>query len=223
MSLSSISEKNRLLCSWSGGKDSCYALMKMLQKGFSLAHLLNVTNENGDRSRSHGLSPDMIRAQAKALGAPIHFVSSSWEDYEQRFISSLVHLKNTAAVSDIVYGDIDIESHKQWEEKVAQAATLKPHLPLWQNDREQLVHDMIGDGIEAIIVSCNETMGKEYLGQPITKELIPKLKAIGIDPCGENGEYHTLVVNCPIFSQRIKPKTGDIHVVGNYHFLDLSL
>jgi len=216
-------DSKSLLCSWSGGKDSCFALMKMLEGDFTLSGLLNVTNETGSRSRSHGLKPEILTAQAKSLGTSIRFVSSSWQEYESNFITSLQHLKFDLTISDIVYGDIDIESHKEWEEKVSNAAGLKAHLPLWQGNRIALVEQMVDSGIKAMIVSCNKTLGASFLGRIIDKKIISEFKKLGIDPCGENGEYHTVVLHCPIFKKEVAVVSGKHLEASNYHFLDLSL
>tara|TARA_R110000868_G_scaffold355512_2_gene617036 strand:- start:1324 stop:2016 length:693 start_codon:yes stop_codon:yes gene_type:complete len=212
-----------LLCSWSGGKDSCFALMKMLAGNFTLSGLLNVTNETGYRSRSHGLKPEILTAQAKSLGTPIKFVASSWQDYESNFITSLQHLKFDLKISDVVYGDIDIESHKEWEEKVSLAAGLQAHLPLWQGNRIALVEQMIDSGIKAMIVSCNQTLGSSFLGRLIDKNIISEFEKLHVDPCGENGEYHTVVLDCPIFKKEVAVVLGKHLEASNYHFLDLSL
>ncbi|MFY0652469.1 MAG: diphthine--ammonia ligase [Cyclobacteriaceae bacterium] len=213
----------RLLCSWSGGKDSCFALMEILNEEFSLSGLFNVINENGDRSRSHGLKPEILRAQATALDVPVIFVSSTWKDYEANYIDALKAVKKEWKVTDVVFGDIDIERHKLWEEKVSSAADMNAHLPLWQKDRRNLVEQMVDSGIKAMIVSCNDTLGFNFLGRTIDKQIIQEFESMGIDPCGENGEYHTLVLDCPLFSEEIDISIGQKLKVGDYNFLDLGL
>lgn len=211
------------LCSWSGGKDSCFALMQAIENGLSLSCLLNVTNEFGDRSRSHGLSPALLSFQAKMLGAPITFVSSSWTEYESNFIRSLKKLKSETNITEAIFGDIDIESHRAWEEKVSAAAGLQAHLPLWQQDRKELVTQMVDSGIKAMIVSCNETLGLPYLGRMIDKDIIHEFETKGVDPCGENGEYHTVVLDCPLFTNQIDVQIGDKQSINGYNFLELNL
>lgn len=211
------------LCSWSGGKDSCYAFYKAMQQGYKPMVLLNVMNEFGDRSRSHGITKDVLLAQAKALNLPIHFFSSTWADYEVKYINSLKTLVQEYPISHSVFGDIDIESHRNWEEKVSKAANLEAVLPLWQGDRKQLVLDMISVGLEAIIVSCNMTLGPKFLGRTIDASIITEFEALGVDACGENGEFHTLVVNAPFFKHRIDVDINDKVVSSNYNFANLIL
>ncbi|WP_299607199.1 diphthine--ammonia ligase [uncultured Aquimarina sp.] len=211
------------LCSWSGGKDSCYAMHMAIKDGYSPSVLLNVLNEYGDRSRSHGIPKKILKAQANAMSLPIHFFESSWGDYERLYIENLQSLAEKYSLQSAIFGDIDIESHRQWEEKVSNAANLKAILPIWQQPRKQLVLDMIAYGIEAIIVSCNNDLGSDYLGRAIDKELIQDLESLGVDACGENGEYHTLVVNAPLFKEKLNVQVVEKETSSNYNFAKLEL
>lgn len=195
-------QKNSL-CSWSGGKDSCFALMRAMQMGYTPKVLLNVLNEEGKISRSHGIPSSILQAQAAAAGLPIHLISSSWSEYEQHFTSALKELKEQYRLTYAVFGDIDLQPHRNWEEKVCSNAGLTAVLPLWKQDRKQLVLQMLEAGIETMIVSCNEVMGESFLGRIITPALVDELEALGVDACGENGEYHTLVLDCPLFTESI--------------------
>ena len=191
------------VCSWSGGKDSCYAMMQAVKQGFKPKVLLNMMNENGKISRSHGLPLSILNQQAEKMQLPIETVPATWGDYEEKFIAVLKSLKVRFNLDAAVFGDIDLQSHRDWEEKVCEAASIKAILPLWQQDRIELVNEMLENGIETMIVSCNTMMGERYLGQILTKELAVELAEKGIDPCGENGEFHTMVINCPLFSEKI--------------------
>lgn len=216
-------KKESFLCSWSGGKDSCYALHLAVEKKRIPKVLLNVLNEYGDRSRSHGIPKEILKAQANTLDLPIHFFESTWNDYEELYIQNLRSLTETYDIGTSVFGDIDIESHRAWEEKVSNAAGLRAFLPLWQQPRRQLVFDMIDYGIEAIIVSCNQALGPDFLGRVIDKTLIMELEALDIDACGENGEYHTLVTNAPLFKKRLKVRVVNQEKSSNYNFATIEL
>jgi diphthine-ammonia ligase len=209
------------LCSWSGGKDSCYALIQAITQGFQPAVLLNVLNEEGQISRSHGIPKAILEAQSRLAKIPIKTVSSSWNDYERVFTQTLTELKSQYELSYAVFGDIDLQPHRDWEEKVCANAGLGAFLPLWQKDRRGLVNQMLDLGIETIIVSCNETMGPEFLGRKLTPELVEKLDSMGIDPCGENGEFHTLVLDCPLFSGPLRVDIGKKVLHEKYWFLEL--
>ncbi len=211
------------LCSWSGGKDSCFALIQAIQLGYTPKVLLNVLNEEGKISRSHGIPAGILQQQAAAAELPIRMISSSWQEYEQHFTSALADLKEKYQLTHAVFGDIDLQAHRDWEEKVCTAAGLTAVLPLWQQGRKQLVLQMLEAGIETIIVSCNSTMGERFIGRPITPSLVSELEALGVDTCGENGEYHTLVLDCPLFTERINVSVmGKVHHEG-YWFADLKL
>ncbi len=210
-----------ILCSWSGGKDSCFALMQAIHQGYSPKILLNVLNEEGKISRSHGIPSSLLQAQADAAGLPIHLISSNWKEYEPHFVNALLQLKKTYQLSHAVFGDIDLQAHRDWEEKVCTAAGLTAVLPLWQQNRKALVMEMIDSGIETIIVSCNTVMGEKFLGKKISADLVEELEALGVDACGENGEFHTFVVNCPLFSKAIQVKIVRTLQHENYWFSEL--
>lgn len=205
--------------SWSGGKDSCYAMMQATQQGFIPKVLLNMMNENGKVSRSHGLPLSILNQQAQKMGLPLEGIPATWGDYEAKFIAVLKTLKAKYDLEAAVFGDIDLQPHRDWEDKVCTAASLKAILPLWQQDRIFLVNQMLENGIETMIVSCNTMMGEKYLGKILTKELAQELHEKGIDPCGENGEFHTLVLNCPLFSGAIALPAFTKITYKNYCFI----
>lgn len=193
-----------VLCSWSGGKDSCFALMKAKEQGYDPKILLNVLNEEGRISRSHGIPGDILQAQATAAQLPIYLIESSWQNYEKNFTAALHHLKTEYNIQAAVFGDIDLQAHRDWEEKVCALAGLEAVLPIWQENRKQLVMQMLQNGIKTMIVSCNETMGEKFLGRILDEKVIEALEALDIDVCGENGEFHTLVLDCSLFKQSIQ-------------------
>ena len=211
------------LCSWSGGKDSCFALMKAIKQGYAPKVLLNVLNEEGKISRSHGIPSSILQAQAAVAGLPIHLISSSWQEYEMHFTQALDTLKKEYDLTHAVFGDIDLQPHRDWEEKVCANAGLTAVLPLWQQDRRSLVIQMLNSGIQTMIVSCNEVMGEHFLGKIITEELVTELEALGVDACGENGEFHTLVLNCPLFKKPIYAGVKKKILHAGYWFTQLEL
>jgi diphthine-ammonia ligase len=117
------------LCSWSGGKDSCFALMQAIQSGYTATVLLNVLNEAGKISRSHGIPSAILQMQADAAGLPIQLISSSWEEYEMHFTNALETLQQKFNLTHAVFGDIDLQAHRDWEEKVCTNAGLTAVLP----------------------------------------------------------------------------------------------
>lgn len=197
--------------------------MQAIKLGYTPKVLLNVMNETGKISRSHGIPESILKAQSAAAALPIQLINSSWQDYEMNFVGALTSLKQQYALTDAVFGDIDLQAHRDWEEKVCKQAGLNAFLPLWLQDRRTLVMQMLAAGIETMIVSCNSVMGPSFLGKTLTPSLIDQLEAIGVDACGENGEFHTLVYNCPLFAHPIQVAVTNTMEHEGYWFSELVL
>lgn len=166
--------------------------------------LVNMMNENGIISRSHGLPIELLKQQADALGLPIIAIPASWKDYETIFVGNVRKIRLTYHVNAMVFGDIDLQAHRDWEEMVCEKSGIKAILPLWQRDRKEVLLEMLAGGMQAMIVSCNLVMGEEFLGKMLDVNLVPELEARGVDVCGENGEFHTIVLNCAAFNKPVK-------------------
>ncbi len=206
-------------CSWSGGKDSCYALMVSIQYGNQPAVIVNMMNENGKISRSHGLPLSILQQQADAMKLPLIATPTTWTDYKQNFVRNLDLIKSSYDVEGMVFGDIDLQQHRDWEEMVCRESGLEAILPLWKQDRKSLVNQMLETGISAMIVSCNMRMGEIFLGRIISPALIVELENLGVDACGENGEFHTVVINCPLFNIGISLPSYTTVCHNDYWFL----
>jgi diphthine-ammonia ligase len=191
-------------CSWSGGKDSCFALMQAAAQGHTPVVLVNMMNENGAISRSHALTEGILQQQAAAIGLPIINKPASWQQYESVFIETLQQVKLNYDVAAMVFGDIDLQPHRDWEEKVCATTGLQALLPIWQLDRKNSVMQMLNAGIKTIITACNSTMGETFLGRILDEPLVQQLEEIGVDVCGENGEFHTVVIEAPLFKKSIQ-------------------
>jgi len=209
--------------SWSGGKDSCLALYKALRQGGSPRCLFTMFAEDGRRSRSHGLSPAIIEAQARALAIPSRIASASWDGYEKVFLEQIADLK-CQGLADGVFGDIDLEPHRSWVERICAKHGITPHLPLWQADRRDLLHDFIGAGFRAMIVAVDrKRLDETFLGRQMDWQTIEDLEAAGVDACGEEGEYHTFVFDGPLFETALHLQPGDIIRQEDYSFLAVDL
>jgi uncharacterized protein (TIGR00290 family) len=125
----------KVLSSWSGGKDSCYALMKSVEQGLQPTVLLNMMNENGKVSRSHGIPLSILQQQAKQMQVPLVAIPATWSEYEKNYISKLLDIKEKYQIEGVVFGDIDLEPHRAWEEKVCNAANLKAFLTLISSNK----------------------------------------------------------------------------------------
>src|SRR5690606_10664668 len=186
------------LCSFSGGKDSCLALWRAQQAGFDVRTLLVMFEEHGERSRSHALPAPLIARQAQALGLDLVTRGASWQNYEHTFTEALRELKASGHEAAI-FGDIDLQPHRDWEEKVCADADLRPVLPLWHHDRRALAREVIEAGFRAIVVCVDSRyLADDFCGREYDEAFIAALPH-GVDACGENGEFHTFVYDGPNF------------------------
>jgi len=177
------------------------ALHRALAAGGELRCLLTMFTEDRERSRSHGLSRAVLEAQAAAIGVPLLSAAATWDDYETTFVRLLDDAREAGAEM-CVFGDIDIPRHREWEENVCRRAKLTASLPLWQEDRFQLLEEWWAAGFEArIIVAREGLVDRRYLGRALDRQVAQELAATGVDPCGENGEFHTVVTGGPLFAR----------------------
>lgn len=212
-----------VFCSWSGGKDSSLALYRAIDAGALPRFLLTILHEEGKRSRSHGLSKDFLQAQASCLGIPLITRSATWSEYESAFIEALQELKQCGVKSG-VFGDIDLEDHRLWEERVCRTAGIEASLPLWKSSRDRLLQEFFSLGFQAMIIASDaEKMGNGYLGKILDAELVEEFTRNGIDPSGEAGEYHTVVFDGPIFRKPVKLQKGKSVLRSGLWYLDVSV
>lgn len=192
--------------SWSGGKDSCLALWRA-QQVQTVTGLLTALDETGLKTRSHGVSRELIENQAQSLGLKVHFIQASWENYETQFIEALRSLANEG-VTSIVFGDIDLQAHRDWEEKVCAQAGLQALLPLWDEARNDLVEEFLDLGFQAQVVCVDgRFLDEPFVGRAFDHAYIDSLPPT-VDRCGENGEFHTFVYAGPNFQQPVQWKSA---------------
>jgi diphthine-ammonia ligase len=205
--------EKQALCSSSGGKDSLLALMYAKRQKLRMTTLLTMFDETGLRSRSHGVPRSLVERQARSMGLDLVGPSAGWSNYEAVFVDALTRLKSSGH-EVAVFGDIDLEPHREWEAKVCRAAGLEHSLPLWQRNRLELAHESIALGFEAIVVCVDSRyLGDDFCGRSFDEAFIRDLPA-GVDACGENGEFHTFVFDGPLFAQRL-----DIRLRGRREFI----
>jgi len=210
-------------CSWSGGKDSCLSLYYTLKQGAIPKRLITMLIENGERSRSHGLSLNLLKKQSESLNIPLGTRATSWEDYETNFITALKEMKESG-INLGVFGDIDIDDHKKWVKKVCNKTNILEYLPLWKKPRRKIVQEFIDDEFKAIIVTVKDKLlDKELLGRELDENLIGILEKKGVDLAGENGEYHTMVTGGPIFKKDIEYKLEEKVFFNGYWFQNVSV
>jgi uncharacterized protein (TIGR00290 family) len=202
----------RAFFSWSGGKDSMLALHRALDRGFRVEALLAMFDATGERSRSHAISPALMRAQAAALGIPLVMRNAGWTDYETVFTEQLREFAQQGLTHGL-FGDIELQPHRDWEEKVCAAAGLCAELPLWQTPRRALVDELLALGYRARVVCVDARfLDASLCGREFDAGFIADLPA-GVDVCGENGEFHSFVFDGPRFAQPVAHTLVAVHEV----------
>jgi diphthine-ammonia ligase len=210
----------RAAVSWSGGKDGCLALMRARQR-FDVRAMLTMFDASGDRSRSHGLRPDIIAAHAQRLGLTSISEGASWDEYEPAFARGLARAA-ALGCTHVIFGDIFEDAHRAWTERLCADAGLTAVQPLWGEPTAALVDEFIRSGGVARLVTVREQyLDASWLGRQLTTATVADLVALGVDPCGERGEYHTLVTDCPLFSQPLAVHAGERVFVGGCWAEDL--
>ena len=166
----------------------------------------------------------MLTAQAQAVGLPIEFGAASWSGYEAELIRVLEATVAAGGPSVGIFGDIDAEDHRAWVERVCGLAGAEARLPLWQRERRRLLDDLLAAGFEAMIVAVRDgVLPPELLGRTIDASLVAEIERLGADAAGENGEFHTLVVNGPLFGHRLEVEPGERSLRDGVWFLDLAI
>ena len=213
--------------SWSSGKDSSFALQRARQSpDIELVGLVSTFNEAFDRVAIHGTQRAVARAQAEALGLPLIEIDLPYpctnEDYDARMSASVDTLKSKG-IYDWVFGDLFLEDVRAFREERMVTHGLTPHFPLWGQDTAELAQEMIENGLIAHIVTLNpELVPAEFCGQQFTAEFLENLPDT-IDPCGENGEFHTVVSYAPGFSFSLDLVMGKTVTREGFVYTDFSL
>jgi uncharacterized protein (TIGR00290 family) len=181
-----------------------------------------MVSKDGKHSRTHGIGSELLRLQAEAIGVPLVQRNTTWEIYENKFKESVAGLKKKGITAG-VFGDIDLQEHRDWVERVCKEIGIEPILPLWKEKREELLKEFIQAGFKAIVVATNaQFLGEEWLGREINNRFIEDLKTLGnIDLCGEKGEFHTFVYNGPIFKKPVEFTIGEKVLKDKRWFLEI--
>ena len=216
----------KILMSWSSGKDSAWALHVLRQQGTPPAALLTSINETADRVSMHAVRSDLLRAQADATGLPLITVPLPFpctnDIYEQR-MGAAVRDAVAQGFSHVAFGDLFLEDVRRYREERLAGSGLAPLFPLWGLPTDRLARDIIAGGIEARITCIDpRVMPRQFAGRAYDEALLDSLPE-GIDPCAERGEFHTCVVNGPMFSARVEAQVGETVERDGFVFTDLRL
>lgn len=219
--------REKVIVSWSGGKDSALALREVLNSGkFEVLELLTTVMQDYDRVSVHGVRRVLLEEQADALGFPLEemLIPKGIADveYENRMREVLAkHRAN--CVSNVVFGDIFLEDVRKYREQLLSKMGVKCVFPLWKKDTTKLAHDFIGLGFKAVIAVVDSNfLSKDFAGREYNEQFLNDLPET-VDPCGENGEFHTFVYDGPIFRKPLKFTRGETVLRENrFHYFDLE-
>jgi uncharacterized protein (TIGR00290 family) len=206
--------KEKVIFNWSGGKDSALALHKILLSGkYEVMCLITTVSKQYQRISMHGVRVDLLEAQAKSIGLPLVKIEipdmPTMEAYEEAMRSILTDLKNRGA-NISVFGDIFLEDLRKYREDKLSELNMTGYFPLWKISTKELIHEFIDAGFKTITVCVNDKyLDKSFVGRVIDSDFIKDLPP-HVDPCGENGEFHTFVFDGPIFKTPILFEKGEI-------------
>jgi uncharacterized protein (TIGR00290 family) len=206
-----MNEPKAIFC-WSGGKDSAYCLHKVLtEKLYDVKYLLTTVNDKFKRISMHGVREELLDTQAESIGIPLLKVRVSEgtnNEYEKQMEAVLLQAKSEG-INNVIFGDIFLEDLKIYRESNLAKVGMKGIFPIWKMDTKYLINDFINRQFKTVICCTNDGyLGEEWLGREIDKSFIEQLPA-SVDPCGENGEYHTFCYNGPLFKKKISFTIGE--------------
>ena len=226
-------KKAKVVMNWSSGKDSALALAMMLQHpNFEVAALLTTLSADYNRIFMHGVREALLDAQAAAIGIPIMKAAlPAWPDnskYEAKMAEVMAALK-AVGVTHSVFGDLFLEELKTYREAQLEKAGLSGLFPLWKIPTHEIIDLLDAQGIEAVTVCVDaNVLDASFLGKRVDRAFVASLPP-NVDPCGENGEFHTFVYNAPYFSAPVAFEFGETvhrkyegaHAGAGFHFIDL--
>ena len=219
--------QEKVIISWSGGKDSALALHEIKKsKKYEVVALLTTVTGTYDRISMHGVRRILLEQQAQSLGIALEKVTiskdSSHQEYENAMQKALLKYR-TAGVSSVVVGDIFLEDLRKYREKNLSRIGMKGIFPLWKRNTKELAQTFIERGFQAVITCVDsEVLDKKFAGRQFNAQFLSELPA-SVDPCGENGEFHSFVYAGPIFKKEIRFATGKTTLRNNrFYFFDLK-
>lgn len=217
--------KTKAILSWSSGKDSAYSLFTIVKENqFEIVELLTTVTDTFNRVSMHGVREELLEAQADSLGLPLHKIRIPSpcpnEVYETK-MTEYLKTRRAKGIQHIIFGDLFLADLRQYREQRLAELNMEGVFPLWLHDTQDLAKKMIQDGFEAVLTCVDlKKLPKEFAGRKFDHSLLADLPA-GIDPCGENGEFHSFVYGGPIFNKKIPIRVGETVEREGYAFADV--
>ncbi|NKB89318.1 MAG: ATP-binding protein [Acidobacteria bacterium] len=210
---------------WSSGKDSTWALRELRRTGYDVTRLVTTVNQLHDRVAIHGVRRELLEAQAQSVGLPLRIIElpspCSNEDYEAAVAPAIAEA-STAEVRSMAFGDLFLRDVRAYRERLLAGSEIAPAFPIWGMDTRRLAPAMIAGGLRARLTCVDtEVLPAEFVGRVFDEQLLSDLPD-GVDPCGENGEFHTFVYDGPGFTEPLAVETGRIEDQGRFVFSDLT-
>jgi diphthine-ammonia ligase len=206
---------------WSGGKDSALAAHRARRDGHEIASLVNFYDEETGRVRFHATRTELIAAQADAIGVPLLQRGTTWPGFEAAFRATLDTLVREG-VEGVVFGDIHLADVRAWYEVRVRAAGLAHIEPLWAQEPRDLLAEFVDSGGRAVVTCCESAkLDESWLGRIIDDQFVRDIASIPIDPCGENGEYHSFAFAGPLFGRAVQHALGERRSDGRFVQLDV--
>lgn len=216
----------KVILSWSGGKDSAMSLHEIQKpNNYEVSALLTTVTEDYDRISMHGVRRILLEQQAESLGLPLEKIyitkNASNDEYETKIEEKLVEY-HRKGVSSVVFGDIFLEDLRKYREGNLSKIGMKGIFPIWKRDTTELASTFMDLEFKAVVTCVDsKVLDKTFVGRMFDKQFLTDLPT-GVDPCGENGEFHSFVYDGPIFREKIKFTIGEIVLRDNrFHFCDL--
>ena len=217
--------RKKTLLSWSSGKDSAWALYLLKQNPtFEVLGLFTVINQESNRAPMHSTRLEMLQRQSDAMGLPISFISlpdPCTNEQSDSIIGHFVAESATKGIEYMAFGDLFLEDIRAYRQKQLKGSGIEALFPCWGIPTNTLAQEMLSSGIEAYISSIDSRkLPKDLIGRKWTTEIIDKFP-MGCDPCGENGEFHTVVVAGPMFQRRISVEVSKISEQNGFAYADI--
>lgn len=213
--------------SWSSGKDSAWALHVLRQSGeFEVTGMFTTINTAFDRVAMHAVRVELLRLQAKAVGLPLYLIEIPYPCSDEQYAAAMTDFMVQArdeGVRCMAFGDLYLRDIRRYREERLQGTGIDPVFPLWGRPTRELLLEMIEGGLRACLTCIDpKVLPAEFAGRELTHELLADLPA-GVDPCGENGEFHSFVFDGPMFAEPLNIEMGEVVTRDGFVFADCLL
>ena len=220
--------KKNILMSWSTGKDSAWSLCQLMARSdeYQVTGLFCTVNKAFARTAMHAVRVELLRLQAARIGLPLEILEIPWPcsnaEYE-RIMGDFVETAQSRQVGYFAFGDLFLQDIRSYREKALEGTGITPLFPLWEQPTGPLARQMLAGGLQAVITCIDpKKLDAGFAGRSFDTRLLQDLPR-DVDPCGENGEFHTFVHNAPVFSHPIDIKTGEVVERDGFVFADVCL